>query len=185
MFNSKDFKGIEVSDNFKSALENEKYANKQIGSNPALAVGMSVTAKRLDFFPNISVLGQDDFDELTDAQKRRAVKNEDGTYSLDNSYFGIACEGAVGRVSFTSLVGYAQYSQRLTKEQKAELEKAAKGKTIVNIKPGAVDFVGKQAGTLIDRPLTCIYQAKWAKNSQPTGVNKPLAFDQRMDVWAY
>ncbi len=189
MFNSKDYKNIATSESFQNAMNNEKYASKQVGSNPSIEVGMVVTGKKLDFFPNITNYGQDAYDELTDAQQRRCIKNDDGTYSLDNSFFGMQCEGALGRVSFTSLVGYSQYAKRLTADDKKELTAALKKlnkteKDIVCITPGSVDFVAQQVGkTMLGKPATIAYQKKWAEGTTPAGVNKPLAFAQRMDVY--
>lgn len=190
MFNSKDYKNIAVSPAFQEAMNNDKYASKQVGSNPSIEVGMVITGKKLDFFPNITNYGQDAFEDLSEAQQRRCTRNDDGTYSLDNSFFGMQCEGSLGRVSFTSIVGYTQYAKRLTDDDKKELaaalEKAGKTeKDIVCITPGSVDFVAQQVGkTMLDKPATIIYQKKWAEGSTPAGVNKPLAFAQRMDVYA-
>ena len=189
MFNSKDYKNIPVSSAFEQAMNTEKYASKQVGSNPSIEVGMVVTGKKLDFFPNVTNYGQDAFDELDEAQQRRCTRNDDGTYSLDNSFFGMQCEGALGRVSFTSLVGYSQYAKRLTAEDKKELAAALKkaGKTeqdIVCITPGSVDFVAQQVGKkMLGKPSTIVWQKKWPKGSKPTGVTRELAFDQRMDVY--
>lgn len=189
MFNSKDYKNIAVSEAFQTALNSEKYASKQIGSNPAIEVGMVVTGKKLDFFPNVTNYGEDAYNDLDEAQQRRCTRNDDGTYSLDNSFFGMQCEGALGRVSFTSLVGYSQYGKRLTAEDKKELAAALKkaGKTekdIVCITPGSVDFVAQQVGkTMLGKPATIAYQKKWAKGTTPAGATRPLAFDQRMDVY--
>lgn len=189
MFNSKDYRNIAVSSAFQEAMNNDKYASKQVGSNPSIEVGMVITGKKLDFFPNIANYGEDEFDKLTDAQQRRCTRNDDGTYSLDNSFFGMQCEGSLGRVSFTSLVGYTQYAKRLTDDDKKELAEALQkaGKTvdnIVRITPGSVDFVAQQVGKImLDKPATIVYQKKWAENTKPEGVTKPLAFAQRMDVY--
>lgn len=188
MFNSKDYKGIATTESFQSAMNNEKYASKQVGSNPSVEEGMVVTGTKLDFFPNIQIYGQDAYDELDEPQQRRCEKQEDGTYKSDNSFFGMQTTGSLGRVSFTSLVGYSQYQKRLTTDDKKALAaalKAAKKQEadIVCIRPGGVDYVAKQVGEILGQPLTIVKQFRWAKNSTPQGATKPLAFDQRMDIY--
>lgn len=188
MFNSKDYKGVATTESFQNAMNNEKYASKQVGSNPSIEEGMVVTGTKLDFFPNIQTYGQDAYDELDEGQQRRCEKQDDGTYKSDNSFFGMQTSGSLGRVSFTSLVGYCQYQKRLTDSDKKALTAALKAagkkeEDIICIRPGAVDYVAQQVGKILGQPLTIVKQFRWGKNTTPQGATRPLAFDQRMDIY--
>ena len=188
MFNSKDYKGIATTESFQNAMNDDKYASKQVGSNPSIEEGMVITGTKLDFFKNVQTYGQDAYDELSEAQQNRCEKQEDGTYKSDNSFFGMQTTGALGRVSFTSLVGYCQYQKRLTTDDKKALTAALKaaGKTekdIVSIRPGGVDFVAQQVGGILGQPLTIVKQFHWTKGWKQSENAKPIAFDQRMDIY--
>lgn len=188
MFNSKDYKGVAITESFQNALNDERYASKQVGSNPSIKEGMKVTGTKLDFFPNIQVYGDEEYDNLKPFQQSRCVKQDDGTYKSDNSFFGMQTTGDLGRISFSSLVGYNQYKKRLTKEQKTDLANTLKKfkkeeKDIISIVPGGVDYVAQQVGKLLGKELTVVKQFVWEEGSQPEGATKPLQFKQRMDVY--
>lgn len=191
MYNSEDYAGIEVSAQFIEAMNNEKYASKRVGSNPPIAVGVEVTLQKLDFTKNVNPITPAAFNKLSPRQKTACIKREDGMYDQDNSYFSVQTTGSLGTVSYTSLASYCQHNSKLTTEERKELEDtlSALGKTtedIVNIIPGAVDFMHKQIGNELGQTLKVAFQRKFPQGWKPEGADenaKGLAFDTRMDVY--
>lgn len=184
MYNSDKFTGVEVTDAFQNALNDEKFSNKQIGLAAALEVGDKITLSKLDFFDNKQTVDGEEYNKLQPAQKRRYTKKDDDLYEVDNSYFGSHCtlESKTNRISFSSLVGYNSFQARLTSAEKATLSQKIDGKTIVDIKPGSSDFVAEQVVPYMGKPLEVVFKREW-KTGDKVG-NTQLTFNQKMLVFA-
>lgn len=184
MYNSEKFTGIEVTEAFQNALDDEKLSNKQIGLAAALEEGDKITLSKLDFFDNKQTVDGEEYNKLQPSQKRRYTKKDDDLYEVDNSYFGSHCtlESKVNRVSFSSLVGYNSFQARLTTADKTALEQKIKGKTIVDIKPGSSDFVAEQVVPYMGKTLEVVFKRSWKVGDKVNGT--PLTFAQKMLVFA-
>jgi hypothetical protein len=98
------FKGV-ASEVFMHQLEKN---DRTCGTSAQLAEGMEFTLTGFDYFDGRRTVGEDAYAKVEPDQKHRYVANGDGTYTVDNSYYGCTAEGAVTAISFRTLTSAAQ-----------------------------------------------------------------------------
>jgi hypothetical protein len=81
--------------------------DKNVGTAAVLDEGMKITLKSFDYIDGHRIVDKDTYDAVEDSQKHRYTPNDDGTYTVDNSYYGVICEGAVSVLSFRTLTSAA------------------------------------------------------------------------------
>ena len=97
--------GETVSTAFLDQIEKN---DRNCGTSASLTEGMEITLVGFDYFDGHRTVGADEYNEVPARQKHRYSDNGDGTYTVDNSYYGCNCTGAVTAVSFRTLTGAAQ-----------------------------------------------------------------------------
>jgi len=98
--------GEQASEEFYNQLAKN---DRNCGTSAQLNEGMRITLRKLDYFDGHRTIGKDEYDNNVEStQKHRYVDNGDGTFTVDNSYYGVLCEGAVTAVSFRTLTSAAQ-----------------------------------------------------------------------------
>ena len=103
----------QISDNFKGVasevfLQQLEKNDRNCGTSASLAEGMEFTLTGFDYFDGKRTIGEDAYAKVENDQKHRYVANGDGTYTVDNSYYGCTAEGSVSAVSFRTLTSAAQ-----------------------------------------------------------------------------
>lgn len=94
-----------ASEEFMEQLEKN---DRNCGTSASLAEGMEFTLVSFDYFDGHRTVGEDGYAKVEPEQKHRYVANGDGTYTVDNSYYGCVTTGAVSAVSFRTLTSAAQ-----------------------------------------------------------------------------
>ena len=89
---------------FNAQLETN---DKSVGTSAQLAEGMEITLKSFDYIDGKRTVDADTYSEVEKSQQHRYVPNADGTYTVDNSYYAVICEGAVSTLSFRTLTSAA------------------------------------------------------------------------------
>jgi hypothetical protein len=105
----------EIQDSFRDCaspvfMNNLANNDKRCGTAASLEEGMKVKLVSFDYFDNVQTIGADEYEKLDSRQKARysKVEGSDDLYSVDNSYYGVVCEGSVSSISFRTLTSAAQ-----------------------------------------------------------------------------
>lgn len=156
----------QIVENFKSIaseafMKQLEINDRNCGTSASLNEGMEVTLKQLEYFDGKRIIGEDAYAKVPNDQRHRYIDNGNGTYTVDNSYYGVSCQGAVSAISFRTLTSAAQAPEFF--------------KNCLMIAAGKASVVGKSVEPFLGKTLVVSHVESWKAGEEWNG--RVQAFD--------
>ena len=143
--------------------------DRSVGTSAQLAQNDTIKLVKFDYIDGKRTIGEDAYAELPEdsaadrSAKRRYVRNADGSYTVDNSYYAVITEGAVQAVSFRTLTSGA-----------ALKTEAPEGCNFL-VSGGRASDVAKSLAPYIGKTLKVVKVRPWEKGQTVNGREQQFA----------
>lgn len=200
MLKIQDLGNVVMDDAFQKAIVDPSVGGRGVGG--AIPVNGKVTFNGFTFIPNNSVITELEYANLSATTKARCTRNDDGTYTRDQSYFAVTTDGAAERVTFSSLQSFRRYEHLLDltkdvakgypQELRDEIETfnaAVKASDVYAISPKSAQGVAKEISGDVraKKSVMLLAQVRIPEgvtiNFSPSSEARPAANSIRIDLW--